>query len=109
LSFKAGSDDLRESPYVEVAERLLGKGFEIKIYDPDLDPHRLVGANMAHVMERLPHLARILVGSPEEACAKADAIVVCKRIMSNEAIQKLSANGVRIFDLQQMGPSAGLK
>jgi hypothetical protein len=64
---------------------------------------------MAHVMERLPHLARILVGSPEEACAKADAIVVCKRIMSNEAIQKLSANGVRIFDLQQMGPSAGLK
>lgn len=109
LSFKAGSDDLRESPFVQVAERLLGKGFEIKIYDPDLDPHRLVGANMAHVMERLPHLARILVDSPEEACAKADAIVVCKRIMSNEAIQKLSANGVRIFDLQQMGPSAGLK
>ncbi len=109
LSFKIGSDDLRESAHVEVAERLLGKGFEIKIYDPDLDPHRLVGANMAHVMERLPHLARILVDTAEEACAQADAIVVCKRMMSNEEIRKFSAKGVPIFDLQQMNPSAGIK
>jgi GDP-mannose 6-dehydrogenase len=109
LSFKTGSDDLRESAYVEVAERLLGKGFEIKIYDPDLDPHRLVGANMAHVMERLPHLARILVDTAEEACAKADAIVVCKRIVSNEEIRKFTQNGALIFDLQHMVPSTGSK
>jgi GDP-mannose 6-dehydrogenase len=102
LSFKAGSDDLRESPYVEVAERLLGKGFDLKIYDPDLDPHRLVGANMAHVMGRLPHLARILVDSPEAACVEADAMVVGKRILPDEMIQKYAASGMRIFDLQKM-------
>ena len=103
LSFKAGSDDLRESPYVEIAERLLGKGFEIKIYDPDLDPPRLVGSNMAHVLGRLPHLARILVDSFEAACANADGIVLCKRILAEDRIQKYAARGVRIFDLQRMG------
>ncbi len=87
LSFKTGSDDLRDSPYVELAERLLGKGFEIRIYDSDLDPQRLVGANMAHVMERLPHLAHILVNSPEEACVDAEAIVVCKRLLKLEALR----------------------
>jgi GDP-mannose 6-dehydrogenase len=106
LSFKMGSDDLRDSPYVELVERLLGKGFEIAIYDSDLDPKRLVGANMAHVMERLPHLARILVNSPEEACVHAEAVVVCKRLLNLEALRALVPDGVVIYDLNRMVTSA---
>jgi GDP-mannose 6-dehydrogenase len=102
LSFKHGSDDLRDSPYVELAERLLGKGFELRIYDSDLEPQRLVGANMAHVMERLPHLARNLANSPEQACAEAEAVVVCKRLLTVEALRAMSPDGVPLYDLERV-------
>jgi len=102
LSFKTGSDDLRDSPYVELAECLLGKGFEIKIYDSDLDPKRLVGANMTQMMERLPHLTSILVSSPEEACGHAEAVVVCKRLLKLDALRALVPDGVVIYDLNRM-------
>ena len=61
------TDDLRESPNVELAERLIGKGFDVRIYDPIINPERLVGANRRHVEARLPHLNRLLASSPEEA------------------------------------------
>ena len=58
LSFKTNTDDLRESPNVELAERLIGKGFNVRIYDPIVNPERLVGANRRHVESKLPHLRR---------------------------------------------------
>jgi GDP-mannose 6-dehydrogenase len=76
LSFKADTDDLRESPNVELAERLLGKGFEVRIYDPIINPERLVGANLRHVEARLPHLNRLLARSPEEALSGAEVVLV---------------------------------
>ncbi len=109
LTFKTGSDDLRESPYVELAERLLGKGFTVKIYDSDLDPKRLVGANMAHAMERLPHLARILVGSIEEVCMESEAVVLCKRLISPQALQAALTENIVIYDLDRMVSVTGSK
>ena len=79
LSFKSDTDDLRESPYVELAERLIGKGFDVRIYDPIVNPDRLIGANRRHVEARLPHLLRILVAAPEDAIEPADVVIVSSR------------------------------
>lgn len=76
LSFKTDTDDLRESPYVELAERLLGKGFDVRIYDPIVNPERLVGSNLRFVESRLPHLRRLLCATSGEALRDADAAVV---------------------------------
>jgi GDP-mannose 6-dehydrogenase len=76
LSFKMDTDDLRESPNVELAERLIGKGFDVRIYDPIINPERLVGANLRHVEAKLPHLNRLLTRTPEEALADAEVVVV---------------------------------
>ena len=75
LSFKTDTDDLRESPNVELAERLIGKGFDVRIYDPVVNPARLVGANRRHVESKLPHLGRLLTPRPTRRCAGAEVAV----------------------------------
>jgi len=76
LSFKMNTDDLRESPNVELAERLIGKGFDVRIYDPVVNPARLVGANRRHVESKLPHLERLLAHEPSQALRGADIAIV---------------------------------
>lgn len=76
LSFKADSDDLRESPYVEVAETLLGKGYEVSIFDPIVNPSTLIGTNRVYVQSRLPHLHKILTERPADALDGADVAIV---------------------------------
>lgn len=76
LSFKAGSDDLRESPYVDLAETLIGKGFDVRVYDPVVDPTRLVGANLRHLVSKLPHVQRTLRPSADDALRGADLALV---------------------------------
>jgi GDP-mannose 6-dehydrogenase len=76
LSFKMSSDDLRESPYVDLAETLIGKGFDVRIYDPIVNPQKLIGTNRRYVESKLPHLHRILAASAAEALAGADVAVV---------------------------------
>ena len=81
LSFKTQTDDLRESPNVELAETLLGKGCDLRIYDPIVEPTLLVGTNLRYVESRLPHLQRLLATSASEALEGAEVAVVS----SNEA------------------------
>jgi nucleotide sugar dehydrogenase len=76
LSYKMNTDDLRESPSVELAERLIGKGFDVRIYDPVVNPARLIGANRRHVEAKLPHLGRLLAHEPSEALRGADVAIV---------------------------------
>jgi GDP-mannose 6-dehydrogenase len=76
LSFKDATDDLRESPSVELAERLIGKGFNLRIYDAIVNPSRLVGANRRHVESKLPHLKRVLTDDPAGALRGADLALV---------------------------------
>ncbi|HEX4761559.1 MAG TPA: nucleotide sugar dehydrogenase [Sphingomicrobium sp.] len=76
LAFKPGTDDLRESPFIEVVERLIGKGYDIRIFDPNVELSRLIGANRDFLLGRIPHIARLLVPSLEEAVAHAEVIVL---------------------------------
>jgi GDP-mannose 6-dehydrogenase len=76
LSFKMNTDDLRESPKVELAERLIGKGFDVRIYDPVVHPARLTGANRRYVESKLPHLERLLTHEPGEALREAGIAIV---------------------------------
>jgi GDP-mannose 6-dehydrogenase len=76
LSFKMHSDDLRESPYVELAETLIGKGFDVRIYDPLVDTARLVGANRLYLVSKLPHVQRVLSRSACDALRGAEVAVV---------------------------------
>src|SRR5215475_7966367 len=76
LSFKPGTDDLRESPLVELAERLLGKGYDLRIYDANVTLSRLMGANREFIESRLPHLGQLLSSSVDEVFAHAEVCVI---------------------------------
>jgi GDP-mannose 6-dehydrogenase len=76
LSFKAGTDDLRESPLVILAETLLGRGFDVRIYDPHVQVSRLRGRNLAYVDRHLPHLAALFVETPQELLDHAGLLVL---------------------------------
>jgi GDP-mannose 6-dehydrogenase len=76
LSFKMDSDDLRESPFVDLAETLIGKGFDVRIYDPIVDSDSLIGSNRRYVHSKLPHLRRTLTRHPAEALRGADVALV---------------------------------
>ncbi|MFG1705612.1 nucleotide sugar dehydrogenase [Nonomuraea sp. M3C6] len=79
LSFKPGTDDLRESPLVELAERLLGKGYDLRIYDENVTLSRLMGANRQYIEQRLPHLGDLLTTSVDDVLAHADVCVIGSR------------------------------
>ena len=101
LSFKPGTDDLRESPLVELAERLLGKGYDLRIYDDNVAVSRLMGANREFIESRLPHLGDLLADSIDDVLAHADVMVVgCK---DPAVLAALDAAGDRtIIDLVRL-------
>jgi len=76
FSFKAGSDDLRNSPVVELTERLLGKGFELRIYDGAVRLASIHGANRDYILHRIPHISGLMVSSIDEVLEHADTIVI---------------------------------
>lgn len=76
LAFKPMTDDLRESPFVELAEFLIGKGHDVAIFDPSVQPATLLGSNLTYIQGELPHLERLLVSSVEAALDGANVVVV---------------------------------
>jgi GDP-mannose 6-dehydrogenase len=80
LSFKAGTDDLRESPYVTLAETLVGRGYQVSIYDPGISLHRLRGRNLAYIDQHLPHLGALLVENPSELYDHASLLLLATSV-----------------------------
>lgn len=97
ISFKPGTDDLRESPYVELAERLIGKGRKVVIYDQNVQYSRLIGGNRSFIESRLPHLAALL-SEKLSVLDECELLVLNHRVPSDQ-IEAWLAAGKKIFDL----------
>jgi len=108
FSFKAGTDDLRESPIVSLTERLLGKGYDLRIYDENVNLASIHGANRDYILNHIPHISRLMVSSIEDVLEHADTIVignaapefrdVPRRLKDSQAIIDL----VRIADFRSI-------
>jgi GDP-mannose 6-dehydrogenase len=98
LSFKANTDDLRESPLVMLAEVLLGKGFDLRILDPGIQVTRLHGRNLAYVDQHLPHLARLLCDSQDELLSHAELLVLGTDVA--KCLESGALSGRRVIDLR---------
>jgi GDP-mannose 6-dehydrogenase len=100
LSFKAGTDDLRESPTVHIVERLIGKGYDVRIYDANVRLAKLAGANRDYLLTHLPHISDLIMDTIDQVVAHADTIVIGND--SEEFRQVVTARadaGVAIVDL----------
>jgi GDP-mannose 6-dehydrogenase len=75
-SFKAGTDDLRESPVIEVIERLVGKGYDLRIYDRNVNIAKLIGANRDFILNHIPHISRLMVDSIDAVLDHAETVVI---------------------------------
>lgn len=99
MSFKAGTDDLRESPYVTLIEVLIGKGCHLKIYDQDVHLARLFGANKAYIEKEIPHISSLMCSDLQEVIRESEVIVICKPDPQYLETLKPSMRDKFIFDL----------
>ena len=106
LTFKSGTDDLRESPLVELAERLLGKGYALKIFDSDLNTALLTGSNLDYVSSKLTHLSELLSTGMDDALEHGEAIIVGKKEAGlSDALSSVQQDK-HIIDLVRLTPES---
>ncbi|HEY5613088.1 MAG TPA: nucleotide sugar dehydrogenase [Lysobacter sp.] len=105
FSFKAGTDDLRESPVVELTERLLGKGFDLRIYDNNVSIARIHGANRDYILNRIPHISRLMVPSIGEVMSHAETIVIGNAAPEFRDVPKRLGEHQSVIDLVRISDS----
>ncbi len=98
LSFKPGTDDLRESPFLILAARLAARGFDLRLFDPCVCAHRLTGANRAHALQSLPQISSLLCESLEAAVRHGETLILA-HAGPGEAALRRAAPTTRIVDL----------
>jgi len=109
FSFKDGTDDLRESPIVELIENLIGKGFSLKLFDENVSMARLIGANKEFIEERLPHIIDLMVDNTQELINCCDVIIIGKKNASFiDVVQSLKAHQ-HVIDLVRISPNIDTK
>jgi GDP-mannose 6-dehydrogenase len=107
LSFKAGTDDLRESPIVELVERLIGKGYEVMLFDRNVSIASLVGANRDYILNQIPHIAKLMTDNIDDVIEHAQTLVVgnadeeFRGVMSRVRPQQSIVDLVRVGEPQQ--------
>jgi GDP-mannose 6-dehydrogenase len=99
LSFKAATDDLRESPQVQLVKQLMGEGRELRIWDDNVSLGRLIGSNRQYIEEVIPHIGSVLSSDLEEVLRGAEVVVIGTRGVSKEKLQSLLASGQIVIDL----------
>lgn len=99
LSFKGATDDLRESPMVQIVEFLIGKGYEMRIFDPNVSLARIVGANKAYIETHIPHIAALFADSLAEAVEGAKTIVIGNDDPAFRDVAEDAADGQTVVDL----------
>jgi GDP-mannose 6-dehydrogenase len=98
LAFKENTDDLRESPVVGMLEHLIGKGRDLRVYDPHIQMDKIYGTNRDYILNAIPHIGRLLLGSFEELASWADRLVLTQR-PSADLAAKIRAAGKPVLDL----------
>ena len=99
LAFKQGTDDLRESPFVTLAERLIGKGFDLRIFDRFVNVAALLGANRTYIDREIPHLERLMVDSPEAALEHGRIVIMGHAGAEDRAALLAGLDGHVVVDL----------
>ena len=102
FSFKAGTDDLRESPYMTLIEQLIGKGCSIRIFDKNVELARLLGANKQYLYTVIPHIAELMVDSLEEALQGAELVVTTANAPEYANVVDLMRPEQRLLDFARI-------
>ena len=98
FSFKAGTDDLRESPVIEIIERLVGKGYDLRIYDKNVRIASLVGANRDFILNRIPHISKLMVEDIGSVLEHAQTVVVGNKDPEFQGVASRLQDGQRLVD-----------
>jgi GDP-mannose 6-dehydrogenase len=99
LSFKAGTDDVRESPVVSLVETLIGRGYQVSIYDDVVDPEQLTGTNRSFLQREIPHIAALMRPSIHAVVAEAETVVIANRAEVFRNVPHLMREGQTLIDL----------
>ena len=108
LSFKPGTDDLRESPHVHLVKRLLGEGCNVRIWDPNVAIGRLIGSNRAYIEEYIPHIGSLPVDDPREVIKASDVIVLGTPTLDKEMVLSCLSEQQTVVDLVHLGKAERL-
>jgi GDP-mannose 6-dehydrogenase len=102
LSFKAGTDDLRESPMVTLIETLIGKGLKLSIYDRDVELARLFGANKQYIEREIPHISSLMNSDLNQVIEQAEVVIIGKKEDEFRVLADKLNNGRVIVDLVRL-------
>jgi GDP-mannose 6-dehydrogenase len=103
LAFKENTDDLRESPVVALVEHLIGKGRDVRIFDPHISLSSIYGSNLNFVMSSIPHIGRLMCADLDELLRWTDGLVIAQE-PSPEAAAQIQATGIPQLRIHRPAP-----
>lgn len=109
ISFKAATDDLRESPQVQLVKRLLGEGRDLRIWDDNVSLGRLIGSNRQYIEEVIPHIGSLLRQTLDEVLEDAEVVVIGTRGVKRDELQSKLKPGQVVIDLVNLEKDRRLK